>query len=49
MTRPKVLRDRHTELILGGVLFVASSWLFYDAYENRGRKRPFFTRILPTP
>lgn len=49
MSRPKLLRDRHTELILGGALFVVSSWLIWDAYEGRGKTRPFAARLLPLP
>ena len=47
MSRPGLLRDRHTELVLGMALFAASAWLIYDAYEGRGRKRPFLARFLP--
>lgn len=47
MTRPKQLADRRTELLLGVALFIASSWLIYDAYEGRGRTRPFAARLLP--
>lgn len=47
MSRPKLLADRSHELILGVALFVASSWLIYDAYEGRGRRRPFAARLLP--
>lgn len=46
--RPKMLRDRHTEITLGVVLFVASAWLIWDAYEGRGRSRPFIMH-LATP
>jgi hypothetical protein len=42
-----MLRDRHTELVLGIGLFMASAWLIYDAYEGRGAKRPFAARFLP--
>ena len=45
--RPKLLRDRHTELVLGAALFAVSAWLIYDAYEGRGVKRPFVARFLP--
>lgn len=34
----------------GGVVMVAvGSWLLYDAYEARGRNRPFALRFLPGP
>lgn len=41
MTRPRLLRDRNTELVLGVGLFALAAWMIYDAYEGRGRKRPF--------
>lgn len=47
MKRPKLLRDRNAELTLGVLAFVASAWLIYDAYEGRGRARPFAARLLP--
>lgn len=47
MSRPKLLRDPSAELVLGVVAFVASAWLIYDAYEGRGRRRPFLARLLP--
>jgi hypothetical protein len=47
VTRPKLLRDRSTELGLGVVAFLVSAWLIYDAYEGRGRPRPFAARFLP--
>lgn len=32
----------------GGVLMlVLGSWLLYDAYEGRGRRRPWLTRLIP--
>jgi len=47
MKRPALLANRRTELWAGAVLFVGSSWLIWDAYEGRGRKRPFVARFLP--
>jgi hypothetical protein len=41
------LQDRGLELGLGVVLFVVSSWLIWDAYEGRGKQRPFPARFLP--
>lgn len=45
--RPALLRDRHTELMLGVSAFLVSTWLIYDAYEGRGARRPFVARFLP--
>lgn len=48
MTKQHVIRDRHTELVVGVALFIAGAWLIHDAYENRGHKRPFpASLILP--
>jgi hypothetical protein len=42
-----VIRDRRTAQ-LAGVLFVSvGAYLLYDAYEARGRTRPFAMRLLP--
>ncbi len=49
MTRPTLLRNRQFEIGASVALFVASAWLMFDAYEGRGRKRPFVTRLLPGP
>lgn len=45
--RPPLVKDRSVELALGTGLFVLATWLIYDAYEGRGRKRPFLARFLP--
>ena len=45
--RPGLLRNRDAELVLGIALFALSAWLIYDAYEGRGRQRPFIARFLP--
>jgi hypothetical protein len=46
--RPAVLEDRQLELGVGVVLFLAGAWMIRDAYEGRGRKRPFpASLILP--
>lgn len=45
-TRPGPLKDRRVELTLGVVAFVAGAWLIRDAYEGRGRKRPFAAHLV---
>lgn len=47
MSRRPVVADRRTALLLGVVLISAGSLLLFDAYENRGLPRPWFTRLLP--
>lgn len=39
--------DARTELWLGAAAFIAATWLIYDAYEGRGRQRPFLAKFLP--
>jgi hypothetical protein len=31
----------------GAACIAAGSWILYQAYEGSGRKRPFWTKILP--
>jgi hypothetical protein len=47
MKRPRQLADRRVELGAGIVLFALSTWLIWDAYEGRGRPRPFLAKLLP--
>lgn len=48
MTNRPTIPDRRTAQ-LGGVLLVClGSWMLYDAYEGRGRSRPFMLRLLPS-
>lgn len=47
MARARILEDRGFELTLGAVLFIVSSWMIWDAYEGRGKQRPFAARFLP--
>lgn len=46
MTRPQV---RNRELaVYGGIgCVILGSWLLWDAYEARGRQRPFGLKLLP--
>lgn len=45
--RSPLVKDRGVELALGIGTFMLATWLIYDAYEGRGRKRPFLARFLP--
>lgn len=45
--RPAIIANRRRELLAGAVLFLGSSWLVWDAYEGRGKPRPFLARFLP--
>lgn len=45
--RAPVIPDRRTAQLAGVVCITAGAFLLYDAYEARGRSRPFWTRLLP--
>lgn len=46
MARPQLIRDRGVELGLGVGLFLLGAWLIHDAYEGRGKKRPFAAHLV---
>lgn len=46
MSRP-VVRDARTAKMLGVTCIIAGSWLLYDAYEARGKSKPFAMKWLP--
>lgn len=46
MSRP-VIPDRRTAQVAGVLMVSVGAWLLYDAYEARGRSRPFAMRLLP--
>ena len=41
------IRDRQVALLLGYLGIVGGALCLYDAYENRGQRRPFATKFLP--
>lgn len=41
------LPDQRTALVLGAVLLVAGTYCIYDAYDARGKRRPFALYFLP--
>jgi hypothetical protein len=45
--RTPVIKDRQVALYAGIAALCLGSWLLYDAYEARGRQRPFAARFLP--
>lgn len=47
MVRKPVVRDRRTARNLGIAGLVLGSLLLWDAYENRGKSRPFGLKFLP--
>ena len=47
MARP-LIRDHRTAVIVGGVLVLAGFAVLYDAWEGRGRRKPWLLGpILP--
>lgn len=42
-----MIRDQRNAQIAGVLLFCAGAYLLHDAYEARGKTRPFWTRVLP--
>lgn len=45
MARAVLISDYRTELYLGLALTLAGGYLLWDAYEGRGRRRPFALRF----
>lgn len=41
------IRDRSTALLIGYTGMIIGALALWDAYENRGRSRPFATKLLP--
>lgn len=35
------------QVLAGATLIVAGSWVLYQAYEGSGRRRPWWTKVLP--
>lgn len=49
MSKTLIFRDRRHSIALGIVALVGGSYLLYDAYERRGRHRPWALRVVPGP
>jgi protein-tyrosine phosphatase len=47
MSRGPKIADQRTALVLGAVLLVAGTYCLYDAYDARGKRRPFALHFLP--
>ena len=47
MSRGPIVPDRRTAQLAGVAFLSLGAFLLYDAYEARGRQRPFWTRLLP--
>lgn len=47
MAHKPYIKDRRLALYTGLAAYVVGSMLLWDAYENRGKRRPFATKLLP--
>jgi hypothetical protein len=47
MARKPWIADRQTALVGGFTAITVGALLLWDAYENRGVSRPFWTKLLP--
>jgi hypothetical protein len=41
------IQNRQTEILAGAALLALGSWFIWDAYDGRGRKRPWALNLLP--
>jgi hypothetical protein len=39
--------DQRAALLLGAALLIAGTYCIYDAYDGRGRARPYWLHFLP--
>jgi hypothetical protein len=49
MSRRLLVRDRTNALWLGYGALVVGSYLLYEAYEKRGKGRPWWSKLAPGP
>jgi len=42
-----VIRNRQCALVIGYGGIIIGALALWDAYEQRGRRRPFLTKLLP--
>lgn len=47
MARQHYINDRSLEIAVGVAALVAGSLLLHDAFEGRGKSRPWATKLLP--
>jgi hypothetical protein len=47
VSRGPVIKDRRTALLVGYGGIIVGALALWDAYEQRGRRRPFLTKLLP--
>lgn len=47
MSRGPVVPDRQMAVLRGVAFVCVGAFLLYDAYDARGRSRPFLMKLLP--
>lgn len=47
--RRLLIRDAKTAKLIGYGAIILGSYALFEAYEKRGRGRPFLTKFLPGP
>lgn len=45
--RPPRIQDRRTEIMVAAGCLAMGSWLMWDAYDARGKRRPWALSLLP--
>ncbi|MFL6144518.1 MAG: hypothetical protein ACJ72N_21980 [Labedaea sp.] len=48
MSRRPLVHDRELALCLGLAAYVVGAVLLWDAFEGRGRGKPFWVKLLPS-
>lgn len=48
MKRPRI-RNRRAAMVLGYGGVIVGSWALWEAYERRGKTRPFWAKFVPSP
>lgn len=46
MPRKPIVGDRQTAIVMGLAAYALGTLLLWDAYEHRGKDRPFIFRII---
>jgi hypothetical protein len=47
VSRGPVIKDQRLALAIGYAGIIVGALALWDAYEARGRRRPFMTKLLP--
>jgi len=47
VSRKPLVANRDTAILMGAVAYALGSILLWDAFEGRGKGKPFWTKLLP--